>query len=701
MDEPDYGKRSRKTNSMINLYTGLPHTPQYYELKKKRMALPISQYQAKIMELLERDDIPAMVIVGETGCGKSTQVPQWCVDFVNKNAHLGASRAVACCQPRRVAAMTIAQRVADEMDVQLGQQVGYNIRFEDCVSKLTLLKYMTDGMLLREVMTDPYLDKYSVIIIDEVHERTLATDILLGVVKEVMRQRDDLKVILMSATLDAGKFSKYFNECPLISIPGKCWPVEIFYTPEPEKDYIEAAIRTCIQIHLTEKQKGDVLVFLTGQEEIEDACKRIKEEVDKMGSEVGDVKCVPLYSTLPIGLQSRIFEPAPPVKPNGAIGRKIIIATNIAETAITIDNLVYVVDPGFSKTKVYNPRIRVESLLISSISKANAQQRAGRAGRTGPGKCYRLFTEKAYQSEMTEFIYPEMLRSNMGSVILNMKKLGIDDLIHFDFVDPPSPEVLMRALEILNYLAAINDDGDLTELGSMMAEFPLDPQLSKMVIASCEYSCSNEILSTCAMLTVPQVFVRPAETRRAADESKIQFAHMDGDHLTLLNVYHAFKQNRDSPQWCYENFINYRSVLGADNTRQQLSRIMDRFALPRRSCDFTSKEYYVNIRKALISGFFMQVAHKEKSGHYLTIKDNNVVQLHPSTCLDHKPDWVLYNEFVLTSKNYVRTITDIKVEWLVEIAPAYYKTDNLPNCEAKRILDKVRNKLIAKGRIKA
>jgi len=701
MDEPDYGKRARKTNSMINLYTGLPHTPQYYELKKKRMALPISQYQAKIMELLERDDIPAMVIVGETGCGKSTQVPQWCVDFVNKNAHLGARKTVACCQPRRVAAMTIAQRVADEMDVQLGQQVGYNIRFEDCVSKLTLLKYMTDGMLLREVMTDPYLDKYSVIIIDEVHERTLATDILLGVVKEVMRQRDDLKVILMSATLDAGKFSKYFNECPLISIPGKCWPVEIFYTPEPEKDYIEAAIRTVIQIHLTEKQKGDVLVFLTGQEEIEDACKRIKEEVDKMGSEVGDVKCVPLYSTLPIGLQSRIFEPAPPVKPNGAIGRKIIIATNIAETAITIDNLVYVVDPGFSKTKVYNPRIRVESLLISSISKANAQQRAGRAGRTGPGKCYRLFTEKAYQSEMTEFIYPEMLRSNMGSVILNMKKLGIDDLIHFDFVDPPSPEVLMRALEILNYLAAINDDGDLTELGSMMAEFPLDPQLSKMVIASCEYSCSNEILSTCAMLTVPQVFVRPAETRRAADESKIQFAHMDGDHLTLLNVYHAFKQNRDSPQWCYENFINYRSVLGADNTRQQLSRIMDRFALPRRSCDFTSKEYYVNIRKALISGFFMQVAHKEKSGHYLTIKDNNVVQLHPSTCLDHKPDWVLYNEFVLTSKNYVRTITDIKVEWLVEIAPAYYKTDNLPNCEAKRILDKVRNKLIAKGRIKA
>ena len=362
-------KRSRKEDSLLNTYTGLPYTPHYYELKKKRLALPISAYRAKIQELLENDECQAMVIVGETGCGKSTQVPQWCVDYVNETAHLGARKAVACCNPRRVAAMTVAQRVAAEMDVELGQHVGYKIRFEDMVSKLTLLKYMTDGMLLRDVMTDPYLDQYSVLIIDEVHERTLATDILLGVVKEILRQRDDLKVICMSATLDAGKFAKYFNDCPLISVPGKTWPVDIFYTPEPEKDYIEAAIRTVIQIHLTEKEKGDILVFLTGQEEIEDACKRIKEEVDKMGPEVGDLRCVPLYQQLAVGLQSRIFEPAPPSKVSGKIGRKVVIATNIAETAITIDGIAYVVDPGFSKTKVYNPRIRVESLLISSISK--------------------------------------------------------------------------------------------------------------------------------------------------------------------------------------------------------------------------------------------------------------------------------------------------------------------------------------------
>lgn len=288
----------------------------------------------------------------------------------------------------------------------------------------------------------------------------------------------------MSATLDAGKFQSYFDNAPLMSIPGRTFPVEIFYTPEPEKDYLEAAIRTVIQIHLCEEQEGDCLLFLTGQEEIEDACKRIRDEVEKMGPEVGDVKVIPLYSTLPPQQQQRIFEPPPPNKPNGAIGRKVVVSTNIAETSLTIDGIVFVIDPGFAKQKVYNPRIRVESLLVSAISKASAQQRAGkkiqipstkilqifflgRAGRTRPGKCFRLYTEKAYTSEMQDNTYPEILRSNLGSVVLNLKKLGIDDLVHFDFMDPPAPETLMRALEMLNYLAALNDDGDLTELGNV------------------------------------------------------------------------------------------------------------------------------------------------------------------------------------------------------------------------------------------
>ncbi|CAB3989131.1 pre-mRNA-splicing factor ATP-dependent RNA helicase DHX15 isoform X2, partial [Paramuricea clavata] len=248
--------------------------------------------------------------------------------------------------------MSVAQRVADEMDIILGQEVGYSIRFEDCTSARTVMKYMTDGMLLREAMTDPLLDRYDCILLDEAHERTLATDILMGLLKEVVAQRKDIRIVIMSATLDAGKFQEYFNDCPLLSVPGRTHPVEIFYTPEPERDYLEAAIRTVVQIHMCEEVEGDMLLFLTGQEEIEEACKRMRKEMDNLGGEVGELKCIPLYSTLPPQLQQRIFEAAPPNRANGAISRKIVVSTNIAETSLTIDGVVFVIDPGFSKQKV-------------------------------------------------------------------------------------------------------------------------------------------------------------------------------------------------------------------------------------------------------------------------------------------------------------------------------------------------------------
>lgn len=495
------------------------YTPNYHNLLKKRVLLPVFEYRSDFMRLLAEHQ--CIVLVGETGSGKTTQIPQWSVDFTRTMG----TKAVACTQPRRVAAMSVAQRVSEEMDVMLGQEVGYSIRFEDCSSQRTVLKYMTDGMLLREAMSDPMLEAYQVILLDEAHERTLATDLLMGVLKEVVKQRSDLKLIIMSATLDAGKFQGYFDNAPLMNVPGRTHPVEIFYTPEPERDYLEAAIRTVIQIHMCEEIEGDVLMFLTGQEEIEEACKRVKREIDNLGPDVGELKCIPLYSTLPPAAQQKIFEPAPPKRSNGAIGRKVVISTNIAETSLTIDGVVFVIDPGFAKQKVYNPRIRVESLLVSPISKASAQQRAGRAGRTRPGKCFRLYTEKAYKNEMQDNTYPEILRSNLGesrdalnvikastyllilgTVVLQLKKLGIDDLVHFDFMDPPAPETLMRALELLNYLAALDDDGNLTDLGSVMSEFPLDPQLAKMLIASCSHNCSNEILSITAMLSGEEDF---------------------------------------------------------------------------------------------------------------------------------------------------------------------------------------------------
>ncbi|XP_060962998.1 probable pre-mRNA-splicing factor ATP-dependent RNA helicase DEAH2 isoform X3 [Cannabis sativa] len=487
-------------NSLINMWNGKPYSQRYFDILEKRKTLPVWQQKEEFLQVLKANQ--TLILVGETGSGKTTQIPQFVLEAVDiETPDKRRKMMIACTQPRRVAAMSVSRRVAEEMDVTIGEEVGYSIRFEDCSSAKTVLKYQTDGMLLREAMTDPLLERYKVIILDEAHERTLATDVLFGLLKEVLRNRPDLKLVVMSATLEAEKFQGYFSGAPLMKVPGRLHPVEIFYTQEPERDYLEAAIRTVVQIHMCEPP-GDILVFLTGEEEIEDACRKINKEVANLGDQVGPVKAVPLYSTLPPAMQQKIFDPAPPpLNEGGPPGRKIVVSTNIAETSLTIDGIVYVIDPGFAKQKVYNPRVRVESLLVSPISKASAHQRSGRAGRTQPGKCFRLYTERSFNNDLQPQTYPEILRSNLANTVLTLKKLGIDDLVHFDFMDPPAPETLMRALEVLNYLGALDDEGNLTKLGQIMSEFPLDPQMSKMLVVSPEFNCSNEILSISAMLS--------------------------------------------------------------------------------------------------------------------------------------------------------------------------------------------------------
>lgn len=689
-----------------NPFSGKPLSSQYLSILKTRRNLPVHAQRDEFLEMYHNSQI--LVFVGETGSGKTTQIPQFVLFDELPHLH---GKIVACTQPRRVAAMSVARRVADEMDVNLGDEVGYSIRFEDVTSQKTILKYMTDGMLLREAMNDSTLRRYSTIILDEAHERTLATDILMGLLKGVAEQRPDLKIIIMSATLDAQKFQTYFNNAPLLAVPGRTHPVEIFYTPEPERDYLEAAIRTVIQIHDCEAE-GDILLFLTGEEEIEDACRKISLEVDEgaRANDAGPLKVYPLYGTLPPAQQQKIFEPAPKSRiPGGRPGRKVVVATNIAETSLTIDGIVYVIDPGFSKQKVYNPRIRVESLLVSPISKASAQQRAGRAGRTRPGKCFRLYTELAFKKELIEQTHPEVLRSNFASTVLELKKLGIEDLVHFDLMDPPAPETLMRALEELNYLACLDDEGELTQLGRLASQFPLDPSLAVMLISSPEFFCSNEILSLTALLSVPQVFVRPASARKRADEMKALFSHPDGDHLTLLNVYHAFKSpvaQENPKQWCHDHFLSLRALQSADNVREQLRRIMEREEIEFLSTPFEDKKYYENIRRALVAGFFMQVAKKEgTSKSYITVKDNNQnVLLHPSTVLNQDAEWLVYNEFVLTTKNYIRTVTTVKPEWLLDIAPNYYDISTFAKGEVKtalvRAAERVRRKEFQKRGVK-
>ncbi|EMD36146.1 DNA/RNA helicase [Gelatoporia subvermispora B] len=694
-----YAKQVREAmDGDVNPFTQQPLSESYKKILQARKKLPVFAQMEEFLKMFSENQI--IVMVGETGSGKTTQIPQF-VCFSDLPHTKG--KMIACTQPRRVAAMSVAKRVADEMDVQLGKQVGYSIRFEDMTeSGTTFMKYMTDGMLLREAMNDPELSRYSTIILDEAHERTLSTDILMGLLKALAKRRSDLKIIVMSATLDALKFQKYFSvstdgtPAPLFKVPGRTHPVEVFYTQEPEPDYVEAAIRTVLMIHRAE-DPGDILLFLTGEEEIEDACRKIKLEADDLMNQdpdsVGPLVCIPLYSSLPPQQQQRIFDPAPPARtPDGPRGRKVVVSTNIAETSLTIDGIVYVVDPGFSKQKVYNPRIRVESLLVSPISKASAQQRAGRAGRTRPGKCFRLYTEKDFMTELEEQTHPEILRSNLANTVLELVKLGITDLVRFDYVDAPAPETLMRALELLNFLAALDDDGKLTHLGSIMAEFPLDPQMAKMLIVSPEFRCSNEVLTIVAMLSVPNVWIRPPNQRKEADAAKAMLTVPEGDHLTLLNVFNNYMQNKHDKNWAWNNYLSVRALVQAENVRSQLLRIMERFELDLVSTD-DQRKLYIGVRQALCCGFFMQVAHKEgEKGAYLTVKDNQVVALHPSCGLETQPEWAIYHEFVLTTKPYIRTVTDVKPEWLLEFAPQYFDMSAFPDGETKRALVRVQSK---------
>ncbi|KAL9127790.1 MAG: hypothetical protein Q9217_003396 [Psora testacea] len=632
-------------------------------IKQQRESLPVFKFRKQLLDAV--NDNQLMIVVGDTGSGKTTQLTQYLAEggFAN-NAMIG------CTQPRRVAAMSVAKRVAEEVGCKLGQEVGYTIRFEDCTSPETKIKYMTDGMLQREVLLDPNLRKYAVIMLDEAHERTIATDVLFGLLKKTLKRRPDLKVIVTSATLDADKFSEYFNKCPIFTIPGRTYPVEIMYSREPESDYLDAALVTVMQIHMMEPP-GDILLFLTGQEEIDTSCEILYERMKALGPSVPELIILPVYSALPSEMQSRIFEPAPPGS------RKVVIATNIAETSITIDQIYYVIDPGFVKQNAYDPKLGMDSLVVTPISQAQAKQRAGRAGRTGPGKCFRLYTEAAFQSEMLPTSIPEIQRQNLSHTILMLKAMGINDLLHFDFMDPPPTNTMLTALEELYALSALDDEGLLTRLGRKMADFPMEPALAKVLIYSVDMGCSDELLSIVAMLSVQTVFYRPKEKQQQADQKKAKFHDQHGDHLTLLNVYKGWKTSGFSNPWCFENFIQARSMRRAQDVRQQLVSIMERYKHQIVSCGRNT----VKVRQALCSGFFRNSARKDPQEGYKTLVEGTPVYMHPSSAMFGKPaEHVIFHTLVLTTKEYMHCTTGIEAKWLVDAAPTFFKvapTDRL------------------------
>lgn len=644
-----------------------PNDKLSFELQRQK--LPIYKYKTEILYCVEKYQV--IILMAETGSGKTTQIPQ----YLFESGWCDNGKIVGCTQPRRMAAISVSMRVAQEKDVELGGLVGYAIRFDDKTSNSTKIKYMTDGMLLREMMSDPLLSSYSVIMVDESHERGLHTDIILGLLKKILKKRSDLKLIISSATILAKDFKKFFetntindpskDTSIIVSIEGRMFPVQLYYMNQPSKSYIEAALEAIIQIDKTEKH-GDVLVFMPGQEDIEMLIELINTEMEKRKLKLFPL---PLYSGLNISDQMRVFQ----YPPKGT--RKIIVSTNIAEASVTIENIVYVIDSGFVKQKMYDPKSEMERLLVMPISQSSAIQRAGRAGRTQSGKCYRLYTKEAYLNILSPQTIPEVQRSNMAPIIIQMKALGIENVEKFDFISPPSTDAVIRGHEILFCLGALDKSSQLTDpLGVQISEFPVDPKLAKMLLISGEMYCSEEALIIASMLTVQTVFSTSRNAQDRVERAKRNFAVYEGDHIMLLNIFKSFNHQNNKSQWCYDNFIDYKSMLRVLKVKQQLHYYMKKFKIEMRSCGENTEI----IRKCVLSGYFTNVAQKQGDGSfYLTVRGKQKLFIHPSSSIfQYPPDWVVYSEVIQTTKAYMRDVISIDYKWLLEIAPQYYELED-------------------------
>ncbi|KAG6037857.1 hypothetical protein E4U40_002069 [Claviceps sp. LM458 group G5] len=654
-DGKDKKGSGNKFSTHMNKSNGASDFSRTKTLREQREYLPAFAVREELLRVIRENQVT--IVIGETGSGKTTQLTQ----FLYEEGY-GRVGMIGCTQPRRVAAMSVAKRVAEEMDVELGTICGYAIRFEDHTSKETVIKYLTEGILLRESLNEPDLDRYSCIIMDEAHERALNTDILLGLFKKILQRRRDLKLIVTSATMNAKRFSDFFGGAPEFTIPGRTFPVDVLFHRSPVEDYVDQAVQQVLSIHVS-MDAGDILVFMTGQEDIEITCELVQKRLDAL-NDAPKLSILPIYSQMPADLQAKIFDRAAP----GV--RKCIVATNIAETSLTVDGIKYVVDAGYSKMKVYNPKMGMDTLQITPISQANASQRSGRAGRTGPGKAFRLYTEKAFKDELYLQTIPEVQRTNLSNTVLMLKSLGVKDLLDFDFMDPPPQDTISTSMFDLWALGALDNLGELTELGRKMSAFPMDPSLAKLLITAEEYGCTEEMITIVSMLSVPNVFYRPKERQDEADAQREKFWVHESDHLTYLQVYQAWKAHQFSDGWCIKHFLHSKSLRRAKEVREQIVDIIKAQNMAVTSCGMD----WDMIRKCICSGYYHQAARYKGSGEYINLRTNLAVQLHPTSALygGHPPDYVVYHELILTSKVYVSTVTAVDPHWLADLGGVFY-----------------------------
>lgn len=579
--------------------------------------------------------------------------------------------------------------MAEEYGCEVGKEVGYSIRFEDVSSATTRIKFMTDGLLIREALVDPLLSRYSVIMVDEAHERSISTDILLGLLKKILKRRTDLRVIVSSATLQAEDFLSFFTgingddladdtvnpKGTIISLEGRTHPIDILYLESPSEDYVEKAMSTVFDIH-SKEQKGDILVFLTGREEIEHAVNAVAERSARLDPSAPSLLPLPLYAGLTAEQQMYVFEKTPENM------RKVIFSTNIAEASVTIDGIVYVVDTGFVKLRAYNPKTGIETLTATPVSKASAAQRAGRAGRTKPGKCFRLYTEEAYNI-LPDANPPEIQRSNLAPFVLQLKALGVDNVLRFGYITPPPAELMVKALELLFSLGALDEYAKLTKpLGLRMAELAVEPMMAKTLLSAPTFGCLSEMLTIAAMTSLgSSVWVQQDDEKKQFENTRRKFAVEEGDHLTLLNVYQSFvTKGRKEGRFCYDNYLNFKSMTRAVSIRAQLKRYMERFgisteeSLASNTLNADPVKKAEQIRRCLTTGYFAHAARMQADGTFLTIDGGTTLHAHPSSLMfNRKADWVIFHEVMETStKTYIRDVSKIEKGWLLEYAPDFY-----------------------------
>lgn len=661
---------------------------------KKQFQLPVSRYKDTFRDLL--NDNQALLIVGETGSGKTTQIPQWCVEFCSERMH---NLGVACTQPRRIAAITVATRVAEEMQVTLGHEVGYSVRFDACANPRTKLKYLTDGMLLRESMLDNTLSSYGIIIIDEAHERTLQTEILFGVLKKVIESRaSSLKIVVMSATINIRLFKKYLD-CPVLTIEGRQHPVEDMFAEAHQSDLLTSTLITVFQIHRT-SDDGDILVFCSGQDEIQSLVMLCKKALKHAPESLQNLTPLPLYAALPSTHQLRVFDRETHINitdqsngttlnGNSSSARRVIFSTNVAETSVTIPNIKYVIDTGKVKCRAYCPEVGLESLKVTPISKAQASQRSGRAGRIAPGVCYRLYTSEEY-AEMSDHLLPEIKRCNLDSIILQMISIGINNLNNFEFLEKPDDARINSAIVNLMSLKAVKisdmetnqkklnhllkgenlmvNNFELTNIGKKMSVFPLSPSMSRIILAANDLRCLDEALTVVSLLYIENLFHIPPNKQNQAEQILEKFRSNEGDVIMLLKVFKAFKKifvlNRSGVNlWCKEHFIHNKNLKTARLIRKQLSEICKSQGMNSSSCGQDTSI----LRKALTYGLFNNVATMWNGKYQNKLK--NEIYIHPSSCLfKTKPECILYAEILETNKCYMRNCTLIDINWVREIS---------------------------------